>query len=550
MQVINQAHYKQIARSEQFKQLEIEAERGTIYLRNGSSDPVVLAVNESRFTIFADPNYIKDPARTADQLSTILGVPKDELESKLNKKLRYVILAKKVSKDVRAKVEVQKVKGVAWKEERIRTYPQGATSANVLGFVNDEGDGQYGVEGSLNKLLKGQPGTIRAVTDIQGIPLVQNKDNVVTEPVHGSNLVLSIDETIQRIAEEEIKTGVEKTKSKSGSVVIMEASTGRVAGMADYPTYDPAQYAKTEDASVFKNKAVSDPMEPGSIIKTLTVGAAIDVGAITKDTTYYDAGFQDVDGSTIRNVANVGAGTKSIFDILRYSLNTGAIYLLKQMGGGDINEKARTTWYTYLSDHYLFTRNTGIEQDEATKGYIPSPTEGDGLRIQYANMSFGQGLSMSILQFASALSSVLNGGTYYQPTVVYGTYNDAGTVDVQNPKILRTDVVSKGTSDAVVDLMKQYADVSFPEIRRDGFVLGGKTGTAQVPKTDGSGGYRDDVYNATFAGYIGRDTPKYVVIIRLDEGSASSGFSGFNSAKPVFVGIANGIMDNVPISNE
>ena len=291
-------------------------------------------------------------------------------------------------------------------------------------------------------------------------------------------------------------------------------------------------------------------MEPGSIIKTLTVGAAIDVGAISKDTTYYDAGFQDVDGSIIHNVANVGSGNKSIFDILRYSLNTGAIYMLKQMGGGDINEKARTTWYNYLSDHYLFTRNPGIEQDEATKGYIPSPTEGDGLRIQYANMSFGQGLSMSILQFASALSSVLNGGTYYQPTVVYGTQNDTGTIDVQSPKILKTAVVQKGTSDAVVDLMKQYADVSFPEVRRDGFILGGKTGTAQVPKTDGSGGYRDDVYNATFAGYIGREKPKYVVIIRLDEGSASSGFSGFNSAKPVFVGIANGIMDNVPISND
>ena len=127
---------------------------------------------------------------------------------------------------------------------------------------------------------------------------------------------------------------------------------------------------------------------------------------------------------------------------------------------------------------------------------------------------------------------------------------DDSTIDVQSPKILKTAVVQKGTSDAVVDLMKQYVDVSFPEVRRDGFILGGKTGTAQVPKTDGSGGYRDDVYNATFAGYIGREKPKYVVIIRLDEGSASSGFSGFNSAKPVFVGIANGIMDNVPISND
>ena len=519
-------------------------------MRNGTSEPVVLAVNESRYTIFADPSYVKDPATTAGTLSPILGLPKDEVEAKLNKKLRYVILAKKVSKDVKSKVETVKAKGIAWKEERIRTYPQGATGANVLGFVNDEGLGSYGVEGSLNKLLMGTPGTIRAVTDRQGIPLVQNKDNVVTEPIHGDDIVLSVDQTIQRIAEEEIKIGVEKTGSKSGSVVIMEASTGRVAAMAGYPTYDPSQYSKTEDPSVFKNKAVSDPMEPGSIIKTLTAGAAIDVGAVTKDTTYFDSGTQDIDGTVIRNVANVGSGTKSIFDILRYSLNTGAIFLLKQMGGGEINEKARTAWHTYLTDHYLFSRNPGIEQEEATKGYIPSPTEGDGLRIQYANTSFGQGLSMSILQFSSALSSVVNGGVYYQPTVVYGTRNDDGGVDIQNPAIVRTDVVSKNTSLAVVDLMKQYVDITFPETRREGFILGGKTGTAQVPKTDGSSGYRDDVYNATFAGFIGRDEPKYVVVLRLDEGSATSNFTGFNSAKPVFVGIANGIMDNVPISND
>lgn len=547
LQVVRYTHYKQVARSEQFRQLEIEPERGAIYMRN-SSDTVALAINESRFTIIADPTYVKDPRRTAEQLSPILGVSVNDLESSLKRSSRYVVLAKKISKDQKVLVETLKLKGVAWKEERIRTYPQGATGSTVLGFVNDEGDGQYGIEGSLNAILKGQPGTIRAVTDIQGVPLVQNKDNVVTEPVQGTNIVLSIDQTIQRIAEDEIKAGVERTGAKSGSVIIMEAATGRVAAMAGYPTYDPAQYAKTEDASVFKNKAVSDPMEPGSIIKTLTVAAAIDSGAVSKDTTYYDSGAQDIDGSIIKNVTHLEGGTRSIFDILRYSLNTGAVYILKQMGGGDINEKARTTWYSYLSDHFLFTTDPSIEQQEATRGYIQNPAEGDGLRIQYANMSFGQGLSITLQQMASALSAVLNGGTYYQPTLVYGERTDAG-VEVRTPKVVKSSIVSAQTSSDITSLMKQYADVSFPEARRDGFVLGGKTGTAQVPKTDGTSGYRDDVYNVTFAGFIGRQSPKYVVVLRVDEGSAASGFSGFNSAKPIFTGIATGIMDNVPFSD-
>jgi cell division protein FtsI/penicillin-binding protein 2 len=381
---------------------------------------VALAVNESRFTIFADPTYVKDPSKSSEQLSQFLGVSKDELEEKLKKNARYVILAKKVPKDAKQKVEELKLKGIAWKEERIRTYPQGATGATVMGFVNDEGNGQYGIEGSLNDKLKGTPGTIRAVTDIQGIPLVQNKDNVVTEPIHGQDTVLTIDQTIQRIAEEEIKAGVERTGAKSGSVVVMEADTGRIAAMAGFPTYDPAQYAKAEDASVFKNKAVSDPMEPGSIIKPLTVAAAIDMGVASKDTTYFDPGYQDVDGSVIKNVTNLGSGTRSVFDILRYSLNTGAVYLLKQMGGGDINEKARVSWYSYITDHFLFNQESKIEQEESSLGYIQKPTEGDGLRVQYANMSFGQGLSVTIQQIASATSAVINGGTYYQPTLVYG----------------------------------------------------------------------------------------------------------------------------------
>ena len=208
VQVIRQQHYKDLARGEQFKQLEIEPERGTIYLQNGSSEPVVLTLNESRYTIFADPVFVKDVDASAQKLSGLLGVPSDEIKDRLSKDLRYVIIAKKVTKDVKKKIEESKIKGIAWKEERIRTYPQGQTASHILGFVNDEGSGQYGVEGYLNDELSGTPGMIRAVTDVDGIPLVQNKDNIVQQPVNGANVTLTVDQTMQRIVEDELKAGV------------------------------------------------------------------------------------------------------------------------------------------------------------------------------------------------------------------------------------------------------------------------------------------------------------------------------------------------------
>lgn len=545
IQVLRQQHYKDLARGEQYKQLELESERGIIYLQNGTSDPVVATINESRYTIFADPVFVKDVQGTASRLSTILNIPQNEIEDKLKKDLRYVILAKKVDKAVKLKIEEGKFKGIAWKEERIRVYPQGQMASHILGFVNDNAEGQYGVEGFLNEELAGTPGSIKAVTDVEGIPLVQNKDNVVKQPVNGTNVVLSVDQGIQRIVEDELKAGVERSGATNGSVVVMEADTGRVKAMANYPTYNPSEFAKIEDQNIFKNQAVSDPLEPGSIIKTLLVGAAIDKGVASRNGTYFDSGTQTIDGVTVKNLTQLGAGTRTIFDILQYSLNTGAIYLVKQFGEGDINAQSRTTWYDYLSTRYRFTADPNIELADAEKGYIPDPLEGDGLRVQYANMAFGQGLTMTIQQFASALSAAVNGGTYYQPTVVYSQESN-GTTIVNQPKVLQNDVLSESASADVVSLMEEYESKRSPSASREGFVLGGKTGTAQVPGTDGK--YREDVFNATFAGFLGTNKPKYVIIIRLNNGKANDNFSGFEDARPVYLGIVNGIMDTIPIS--
>lgn len=547
VQVLKADYYDSLAKGEQFRELEIEPERGTIYVQNGSLEPVAITLNESRYTIFADPTFIQDKNKTASDLADALGIEQSEVESKLEQdSLRYVVIAKKQTKEVRDKVAQKSLKGVAWREERQRTYPQGTLASQIIGFVNDEGEGQYGVEGYLNDELSGKPGVIRAVTDVQGVPLAQNDDNIVSAPEDGTDIVLTIDQTIQQIAEDEIKAGIERTGAKSGSAIVMEANTGRIKAMANYPSFNPAEYTKVEDASLFKNKVVTDSLEPGSIMKTLTVSSALDQGVIGKSGTYNDTGSQTIDGVTITNAINFGTGQTSVFEILQNSLNTGAVEMLKLMGGGEVNAQARTRFYGYLDQSFMFTQDTPVEQQGASTGIIPDPLEGDGLNIQYANMSFGQGLTVTLQQFASALSAAINGGTYYSPTVVYSRSSQEGIV-VQEPKAIKKFVVSENTSNSIRELMQEYIVVTRSNPRTE-FVMGGKTGTAQVP--DGNGGYRTDIYNTTFAGFIGKDAPKYVIVVRLNEGNALSGeFTGFKSARPVFLGIANGIFDRVPLTD-
>lgn len=544
LQIIRRDYYQSSARAEQFKELELEPERGSISIMDGTNEPLILAINESRYTIVADPKTVKEPAKTAQVLADVLSQPAADLEAKLRIDARYSILAKKVAKDTFIKVRDLGLKGIAWKEERVRVYPQGVLAPQVLGFVNDESVGQYGFEGYYDDELHGEPGLINAITDVNGTPLMLNDENVVTAPVPGKDVVLSIDQTMQRVAEEELKKGVERSGASGGSLVVMDVDNGQVKAMANFPSYNPVDYQSIEDQSIFKNRAVSDPLEPGSIMKLLTMASALDQGVVSKGSTYYDPGYVTIDDSTIRNVHPLPEGTKTMNDIINWSLNTGAIYLLKQMGGGDINEQARQNWHRYLTERYHLGSKTGIEQQEEAAGYVADPLQGDGLRIQYANSAFGQGVSMTMVQYAAALSACVNGGMYYQPTLAHG-FRDNGVVVPAQP-IEKGRAISREASSDLVKIMEEYIALQTPEAQRAGFVVGGKTGTAQVPSS--SGGYRTDVFNATYAGFVGRSRPKYVIAVRLNEGLVSQNFNGYKDGRPVFLGIIAGIMDNVAIS--
>src|SRR5579862_1801650 len=455
LQIIRHDYYKIAALSDQQKEYSIAAERGLIEAHEGGTT-VPLVLNQKLYTLYADPTFIKNAPDAANRVAAITGANSSDYEKLMTtKNTRYVILAKRINEDQNNEILALKIPGVGTQAQDYRIYPQGSLASQLLGFVNDNGVGNYGIEQALNKQLAGTAGELKAITDANGVPLVASHDNVQINPVNGSNVVLTIDLGLQAQMEKILAADAKSTKSKNLSAVIIDPNTGQIKAMANYPTYDPSKYQEVSDPSLFLNSAVDNAIEPGSTMKNLTTAAALNLGVIQPNTTFYDPAHWVVDGFNITDIEeDGGAGIKSIPDILNLSLNTGATWMLMQMGGGQINSQARQHWYDYMVNHYQLGKPTGVEQGYEASGYVPGPTKGYGLDLTYANTSFGQGVTMTALQMAAALSSVLNGGTYYQPHLVDALDSTTGSTKQIQPVVVSKNVVKPQVSQQMQSMME------------------------------------------------------------------------------------------------
>lgn len=553
LQVIRHDYYRQAALNDQLKQYSIPADRGIIYAHDASGTvPIVL--NQQLYTLYGDPTLVKKPATAAARLAKITAGDSGQYQKLLStKKTRYVVLAKRLSHDQSDAILALKLPGIGTQEQDYRTYPEGELAAQLLGFVNNDGVGTYGVEQALNQQLAGKPGMLKAITDAAGVPLAASPGNIQINPTHGDNVVLTIDVGMQKQVETLLKQGLERAKSQSGSVVVMDPNSGAVLAMANYPTYDPAKYYDAKDSQVFNNAAVSSPLEVGSIMKTLTAAAALDMGVVTPETTYYDPSHWLLDGHEVTNIEeDGGAGTQSVASILNLSINTGATWLLMQMGHqtGVVNATARQKWYNYMVNHYHLGKPTGIEQGYEASGYIPPPNKGYGLQLTYANTSFGQAMTATPLQMAAAISSVVNGGTYYQPHLVDKVEHPDGQTDTTKPLVLTRDVVSPKVSREMQSLMEYviqgHLEAGFSYLKfPDGYSVGGKTGTAQIANPNG--GYYADRYNGTYLGFVGGDKPQYVIVVRVNQPGVG-GYAGSMAAQPLFSDIAHMLINSFNVT--
>ena len=537
LQIIKHGYYTTEANDIQIQPLVIKPERGQIYVRDGDTmAPLVL--NERVYTVFVDPSEVKDVTKTVETLRPIIGGNTvgdiTELLRDESKKIRYRIIARDISRAQAELINTKQLPGIGLQQTSRRIYPEGNLAAQLLGFVDNDGKGQYGIEGALNDRLRGTPGLLQTVTDVRRIPLTIGARDIDRPAVDGDDLVLTIDRTTQLKAEEVLRQGLEKVKASTGSILIMNPTNGQVIAMANYPTYDPAEYSKVEDYTLFQNRIVSAPYENGSVVKTLVIGAGLDSGSITANSTFRDTtGCTTVEDRSICNIPEDPILARATMqDILTYSLNTGTVYVLRQMGGGEINKKARDTLYRYYHDQFRFGQLTGIEQQGESGGIIISPNEQEGNAVRYSNMVFGQGMNQTMIQTASAFSALINGGTFYQPHVVAGVQYDNGSFATKQPEIIKKNVVSASVSTTVRDMTVQGRKLGgFGRSDKPGYMIGGKTGSSQTidPKT---GKYTEDTIGS-YLGFGGVDRPEYVIMVRVDD-SKLPGNHGSTAAAPIF----------------
>lgn len=543
LQVIQHGYYVGLANNEQLKQLIIPAKRGAIYAMDGSN-PVPLVLNETVYTVFADPKVVGNSQEIIDTIQRVAGGnARSNLSGLLAKKeSRYQILATKVTRKQAEMMKEAHLKGVGFQEESQRVYPEGQLAAQALGFVNAEGKGQYGIEEALNSRFVGKDGLLQSVTDVSNVPLTIGNNNINQPAKNGDNIVMTVDRNIQAYSEKALAAGLTRTKATHGSVMVMDPQSGKVLAMANLPTYKPAEYNKVQDGSAFNNDTVSAPYEPGSDVKTLTMAVGLDKGVVGPNSTYNNTDSIKVEDRTIGNATKGQTGNITFQHALNYSLNTGFVTVAQRLGdGNNITRSARDTIYDYFHNKFGLGEPTGIEVANEAKGTVIAPTDPDGGAVRYSNMAFGQGLDVTMVQVCTAFSTIINGGTQYKPTILAGTVGDDGSTFTPAPaKPSKSGVISPEASNTVRTMIHDARAAFYAGSDRKGYYIGGKTGTSQTIE---NGKYVDNQTVGTYLGFGGdsQATPKYVIMVQVS--GEHMNLAGNTDALPIFTDISNWIID-------
>ncbi len=544
IQIIEHDKYVEAASSEHVRKFELLAERGQIYMLDGD-EVVPVVMNERVWTVFVDPAYVGNAEKVKETLTEILGdkVFADWDKVFADKTVQYYEVAKNVVWNEISQVEEANLKGVGKKESTRRVYPSGELASQVLGFINAEKVG-YGAEGSLNEMLSGTNGLLKTVADVNNIPLTIGDENVKIPAEDGTDVALSIDITVQRAVEKILAEKMGEVGATYASAVVMDPNNGRIYAMANLPGYNPESYWKVSDASLYRNKVLEDPYEPASVCKTFIFAGGIEMGAIRPSDTYNNTGSTVVEDRTIKNAYAGMTGIISFQDALNFSLNTGSVEVLRRYDNGSITKKGRELLYDVYYNKFNLGKATGIEFYEAT-GTVVGPNEGYGRNVRYSNMTFGQGLDLTMMQVAAAFSAAINGGEYYAPTIVAGTVeNDELIANAEKDSV--TQSISSGTSATMRDMLVKARKISYASQQDlSGYAIGGKSGTAET--YDASGAYTKSTTIASYIGFGGstQDLPEYVVMVRI--GGEGANLQGSSDAAPIFTEISNYMLEHLKV---
>jgi cell division protein FtsI/penicillin-binding protein 2 len=510
LQVLSHDFYSALASDQHGIFERLFPERGTIYLQDPKAPDsrFPAAVNKSLTLIYADDRQIEEPASAARKLAPILEMDEQELAVKLSGGSDpYVPLKKKLPEEIAEQVRALNIPGIAFVREQFRFYPERSSTAHVLGFVGatEAGDrvGRYGIEGYWNKELTGEQGYLETERDPVG-RWIGAADRNFRPAVNGVELTLTIDRNIQYIACEKLRQAVSRHGASGGSVIILDPKTGAIIAMCGMPDYDPNDFSAVENMNVFNNPATFYAYEPGSVFKSVTMASAIDAGKVMPNTVYNDEGSVTIGDFTIRNSDEKANGLQTMTQVLEKSLNTGAIFAVRQLGS--------QAFLKYVRD-FGFGQPAGLELESEAPGNISSlEKKGD---IWSATASFGQGITVTPLQLAAAYAALANGGKLMKPYIVAEVVHGDGSVTRTEPTVVRQVVTKRAATLVGGMLVKVVESGHGKRAGVPGYYVAGKTGTAQISR-GGTQGYEKDAFIGSFIGFAPVDDPAFVMAVRID----------------------------------
>lgn len=521
LQMVQGARLQRIAERQQLETIDLEPHRGRVLDRRGR----VLAINIETPSIYAVPSAITDRHAFAMTVAPALGMSADDVERRLDAGRQFAWLARKVSPDVAAKAKALDLGDqIGFLTEDRRAYPNGPLAAHLLGFVGIDNQGLSGVELQYDQILRGKAGKAVAAHDGVGRILVDTQQLLQARD-DGADILLTIDQVIQHLAERELDSAMTRTGARQGSVIVLDVKTGEVLALASRPLFDPnaATLAKPE---LWLNRPIALAYEPGSTFKVFLAAAALDSGMVSPGEKFFCPGFLLVPGNhIIRDAHDRRHGWQTMAGIIKNSCNVGAAQMATRLG--------KETFYRYIR-RFGFGDPVGINLPGEARGIIPPPSAWLGPGLQ--TIAFGQGVSVTPLQLLAASTALANDGALVRPHVVRAVRDSQGRMtEVIGQEAVRR-VIRPQTARAVLRMMiGAVEDGTGVQARIEGYSVAGKTGTAQKPAP--GGGYDPDRYVASFLGIVPGDDPRLAILVVLDEPRGA--YYGGEVAAPVFREVAS-----------
>lgn len=508
LQGVDSGRYAAAAVSARIHEYDLPAQRGQILDRDGN----VLAYSANANVIFADPSQVRNAHVTASTLSPVLGQSAKEIYPKLIKPGKYVELRRDVEPALANRIMALDLHGIGETPQQQRLYPAGSVGSALVGFTNRKGHGASGVEAQFDTVLAGRKGTLVAETGQSG-QVIPNGVHHQVQAVPGSSVQLTVSEDLQYVTQQALDAAVHSVGAKGGEVAALDVRTGQVLALAVSPD-------ESDGHRLLTDPAVSSVFEPGSVNKIVTFAGAVEHGLIQPDTVLEVPGSIRVADRVIHDAWSHGVVPYTATGVLAKSSNVGTLMIAQQLG--------QQKFYDYMRRFGLGTR-TGIELPGESPGILPPISQWSG--STFGNLPIGQGVSMTILQMASMYQAVANDGVRIPPRIVKSIIDPDGHAR-QTATPSGIPVVSPKAAQTVRYMMEAVTQkgATAPSAAIDGYLVAGKTGTAQQP--DPHCGCYTDHYWATFAGMAPADNPQIVVAIMIND--ASGGQHGGQAAAPLF----------------